>query len=140
MAAKGRQGSSRNWRGAECFYCDARAVPRVRCESCDRRCCVDHMFADRRCRQHSRINETWRQQDDRLRARAVTLVKEMDAPHPEDPKKTHDMLCRGCGYSGDNVHDFGTTENAGERFCPICGSHDCHMIDSENPGHTPGPR
>jgi hypothetical protein len=38
------------------------------------------------------------------------------------------MECRKCGYQGDDVHDFISTETTGERMCPRCNSDKCFLL------------
>jgi anaerobic ribonucleoside-triphosphate reductase len=44
------------------------------------------------------------------------------------------MVCLTCGFRGDDVQDFISTDSAGERLCPKCGSEDCHMIGRQEAG------
>ena len=37
------------------------------------------------------------------------------------------MECRDCGFKGDDVQDFITTEVPGERYCPKCSGAECFM-------------
>lgn len=39
------------------------------------------------------------------------------------------MICRGCGFSGDDVQDFISTGIPGERICPHCGSNQCYVTN-----------
>lgn len=41
------------------------------------------------------------------------------------------MHCRDCGYEGDDVQDFISTDEVGERICPQCASKECYVIDEE---------
>lgn len=41
------------------------------------------------------------------------------------------MECRACGFKGDDVQDFESTDIAGERICPKCGSDECYVIETE---------
>lgn len=37
------------------------------------------------------------------------------------------MKCRTCGFRGDDVQDFVSTEEPGDRLCPKCGGENCHV-------------
>ena len=39
------------------------------------------------------------------------------------------MECLTCGFRGDDVQDFISTDIPGERLCPVCGSDECHIVD-----------
>ncbi len=41
------------------------------------------------------------------------------------------MECRSCGYRGDDVQDFVSTEIPGERSCPQCKSIMCYILECE---------
>jgi hypothetical protein len=38
------------------------------------------------------------------------------------------MECRGCGFTGDDVQEFVSTTEPGERICPRCSSRECYMV------------
>jgi hypothetical protein len=42
------------------------------------------------------------------------------------------MECRACGFTGDDVQEFVSSDTPGERKCPQCGSDQCFVIDLEN--------
>lgn len=43
------------------------------------------------------------------------------------------MICRQCGFGGDDVQDFISTDEPGERLCPICGSDECYIKEDDGP-------
>ena len=54
----------------------------------------------------------------------------------------NNMECHTCGYIGDDVQDFISTEEIGERLCPRCGSQECFIISEcidEEPESFRGP-
>ena len=38
------------------------------------------------------------------------------------------MECRQCGFTGDDVQDFVSTDEPSERLCPECGSEECYIV------------
>jgi Zn finger protein HypA/HybF involved in hydrogenase expression len=42
------------------------------------------------------------------------------------------MECRACGFNGDDVQDFLSTDEPGARLCPVCGSDECFTRDESD--------
>jgi Zn finger protein HypA/HybF involved in hydrogenase expression len=66
------------------------------------------------------------------RVTIISLVG-IDADREGSPmNELSNMECRACGFNGDDVQDFLSTDEPGARLCPVCGSDECFTRDESD--------